>query len=268
MDSKVSITDFRKLNKSISLFESLYFYFKGDFMMMNEELVELYQNGDKKALNELINKNKGMVYKLVNKFYVEGTNSISKDDLKQEGFLGLIVAAEKYKHDMKNKAQFITYAVYWIYNYINRFITKRNTNEEISLNNKIGDSENTEIGDLLESDEKSYEILENEIDNKQLRKELSLIMIECNTLEERNILKLIHGWDNNEHMKYVEIGKLMNKDVSKIKYIENRAYAKIRKSSWGKEKAREIFNIKNEDSLYRIDNKVESINFAQRYLEM
>ena len=56
--------------------------------MTNEELVELYQGGDKKALDLIIDQNKGMVYKLVNKFYTEDTSSIDKDDLEQEGFMG------------------------------------------------------------------------------------------------------------------------------------------------------------------------------------
>lgn len=51
--------------------------------MTNEELVQLYQNGDKQALNELVENNTGIVYKLANKFYVNMTSSIDKDDLIQ-----------------------------------------------------------------------------------------------------------------------------------------------------------------------------------------
>lgn len=50
--------------------------------MTNEELV-FYQQGDKQALDSLIEQNKGIIYKLVNRFYVEKTNSIDIDDLEQ-----------------------------------------------------------------------------------------------------------------------------------------------------------------------------------------
>jgi RNA polymerase sigma factor (sigma-70 family) len=78
----------------------------------NEELVYLLQQRDKQALKMLLDQNKGIVNKLVNKFYTEKTNSIDREDLMQEGFIGLILAANKY--DNPNKAQFITYAVFWI----------------------------------------------------------------------------------------------------------------------------------------------------------
>src|SRR3712207_7622501 len=93
--------------------------------MTNEELVYLYQQGDKQVLDSLIEQNKGIVYKLVNKFYVEGTNSIDKEDLEQEGIIGLIIAAGKYDLNNPKKAKFITYAIHWIYSKINRYIKQR-----------------------------------------------------------------------------------------------------------------------------------------------
>ena len=63
--------------------------------MSNEELVQLYQNGDNKALEELILANEGIIYKIANKY--EGINrELELDDLIQEGILGLIEAAKRY----------------------------------------------------------------------------------------------------------------------------------------------------------------------------
>lgn len=63
--------------------------------MNNEELVQLYQNGDNKALEELIQGNTGIIYKIANKY--DGINrELELDDLYQSGALGLITAAKKY----------------------------------------------------------------------------------------------------------------------------------------------------------------------------
>ena len=81
--------------------------------MTNEELVLLYQKEDKQALESLIYNNSGIIRKIANKFY--GINKmIEFDDLIQVGVIGLITAAKKYDINMENKANFITYAFYYI----------------------------------------------------------------------------------------------------------------------------------------------------------
>lgn len=155
------------------------------FSMTNEELVHLYQNGDGQALSKLIEQNTGIVYKLVNKFYIEGTNSIDKEDLEQEGFIGLIIAANKYDFNNPKKANFITYAIHWIYSKISRFINQKNTNEETSLNIPIGEDEENELLDTIKDIDYSYENVEEKIYIQQLRQELEELMLQHNTLRQR-----------------------------------------------------------------------------------
>src|SRR3712207_259209 len=157
--------------------------------MTNEELVYLYQQGDKQALDSLIEQNKGIIYKLVNRFYVEKTNSIDREDLEQEGTIGLIIAARKYDFNNEKKAKFITYAIHWIYSKINRYINQRNTNDETSLNIHIGEDEENELIDTIKDIDYSYENVEEKIYIKELRQEIEEVMREYNTLEEREILK-------------------------------------------------------------------------------
>lgn len=53
----------------------------------NEELVKLYQNGDKSALDELIQSNIGIIHKIANKY--NGINrELEFDDLFQNGVIG------------------------------------------------------------------------------------------------------------------------------------------------------------------------------------
>lgn len=234
--------------------------------MNNEDLVQLYQMGNKKALNDLVELNEKLVYKLANKFYVEKSNSIDKDDLIQEGFVGLILAADKYRIDIENPAKFITYAFYWIYQKMNRFVTGKNTNAEVSLNTPIGeDQDGSELLDYIEGVDYGFENVEEQIYNQELREELDSIMNKTLTLREREILKLRHGWDTNKCMNYAEIGELFSVARSHINNIEKSSYSKLRRTSWGVEKAKVMYHgISSRKYNYSsIDNE---ISFAQRYL--
>ena len=67
--------------------------------MSNEELVQLYQSGDKTALEKLIQANTGIINKIANKY--NGINrEVEFDDLFQSGVLGLIKAVEKYNPNL------------------------------------------------------------------------------------------------------------------------------------------------------------------------
>lgn len=236
--------------------------------MSNEELVQSYQSGDKEALNKLVELNEGIVYKIANKFYVEKSNSIDIDDLIQEGFVGLILAADKYRFDIENPCKFSTYAVYWIYQKMNRFVNTKNTNEESSLNTPIGDNGDNELLDYIEGIDYSFENVEEKIYNQELRKEIELVMYETLTLREREILKLRHGWDNNKCMKRDEIADLFNDNKEHIRYIENAAYGKMRRTPWGANKAEEFYNERINKSRFNADNALDVIGFADKYLSI
>lgn len=213
--------------------------------MSNEELVQLYQNGDNKALEELILANEGIIYKIANKY--DGVNrELELDDLIQEGLLGLIEAAKRYDFNNEKKAKFITYAVYYIDRYIYRAVngnsTKEKGNNEFyhncsSLNVPVGE-EGTELGDLIEGVDYGYENIEEKIFLNNLRKELEELMITHNTLEQRQVLQFKYGW-NTKPMLMKEIGEILDISVSKVRDIEYYALNKLRKSPWA------IKNIKN-----------------------
>lgn len=201
--------------------------------MNNEELVKLCQQGSKEALELVIKHNQGMVFKLVNKFNLEGTSSVDREDLYQQGILGLITAVNKYDFENPRKAQFITYAVHWIYASMYRFIKNKNTNEEISLNVKAKGEEEKELINIVVCEDNPYEAIEHSLYIKELRRELELVMDKYLTLKEKDILKLRHGWIDNKPMSLKDISSLYNITTSWTRYIEQNAYKKIRKSPWG-----------------------------------
>lgn len=234
--------------------------------MSNEELVQLYQAGNKGALDKLVELNRGMVYKLANRFYTEETNSIDKEDLEQEGFMGLMAAANKYKFNIEKPCKFSTYAVYWIYHKMNRFIKGKNTNEETSLNIPTSGDGDMELMDCIEGVDYGFENVEDKLYNEQLHRELEEVMARYNTLREREILKFRHGWDNYKCMTCSQIGEIYNVTRSKINNIEHTALGKIRRSSWGAAKAKELYIQKRRQSVHSIPGTIESMSFADRYL--
>lgn len=67
--------------------------------MNDEDLVEIIKSGDKLAFDYLINKYKELVNIKVSKYFIIGAE---RDDIVQEGLIGLFKAIKSYKSDMKN----------------------------------------------------------------------------------------------------------------------------------------------------------------------
>ena len=67
--------------------------------MTDEDLVEIIKSGDKSAFEYLLNKYKELVNIKVSKYYIIGAE---KDDIIQEGLIGLFKAIKSYRSDMKN----------------------------------------------------------------------------------------------------------------------------------------------------------------------
>ena len=201
--------------------------------MTNEELVVLYQHGDKKALDKLLENNDKLIYKIASKFYSDKTSSIEFDDLLQEGRIGFILACSKYDIEYIKKTKFITYAFYWIYQKIHRFITTYNTNEEISLNTPLSEENQDELINSIESHSDEIKNREEELYLSELRLELEAVMDKHNTLNEREILKLYYGWDTDE-LSIEQIADIFETSSNEVKSIKGKAIRKLRNSMWFK----------------------------------
>lgn len=214
---------------------------------MNEELVELYQQGDNKSLDKLIQVNIGIIKKIATKY--NGINrELEFDDLFQSGVLGFIKAAQKYDSNNEKKAKFITYAIHYIGRYIHSCVNGNNTKEVennkfyhecTSLNKLTGENEETEILEYIADEESGFENIEEKLFLNNIRKELEEVMQECNTLEQREIIKLRHGWNSNP-MTLNEIGEVFNITGNKARLIERTALRKLRGSKWARENKKEL----------------------------
>ncbi|MFT8343745.1 MAG: sigma-70 family RNA polymerase sigma factor [Clostridium beijerinckii] len=245
--------------------------------MSNEELVLLYQQGDKQALESLIKANSGMIKKLANKF--NGINKmIEFDDMVQAGTIGLINAASKYNDELENKASFITYSFHYIKREIYSCVNGRSSKEVgnntfnnncISLDVPLQADEDIQLKDTIESIDYGFENVEENIYISQLRAELEDAMLNNNTLKEREILKLCYGWDYQKAFTYKEVAEILKLNQNSIPQIEFNALRKLRNSEWGKEKVKEYMRDKvesiMESSRYDQDKVIDKINILDKY---
>ena len=90
--------------------------------LTNEELIEQIKSGvnARDGMAKLWQQNKKFVHRIANQY--QGYAEL--EDLLQEGFLGMHTAV--FKYDLKKNNKFLTYAEYWIKNYMQRFITQKN----------------------------------------------------------------------------------------------------------------------------------------------
>lgn len=96
----------------------------------NEQLCALAQNGDKNARNLLLENNIGFISKTANEIYVkmnlgESELVIDRDDLEQEGCIGLLNAIPRF--DGEKGIRFLTYAAPFIRNTMIDFIRREST---------------------------------------------------------------------------------------------------------------------------------------------
>ena len=83
----------------------------------NLELIRKYHNGDKKALDTLVEENIGLVKNIARRFFGRGTEY---EDIVQIGTIGMIKAAKSF--DESYNTVFSTYAVPLIIGEIRRFL--------------------------------------------------------------------------------------------------------------------------------------------------
>lgn len=209
--------------------------------MTNEELVKLYQEGEQSALEKLIEVNKGFIYKVSMKIYTGRDQAIDQEDLLQEGRIGLIVAAEKY--DITGDVQFVSYAYYWIYQKMYRFMYPKTSmvNSKlkfVSLNTPIGENGEMELGDMLGEEQEEFCSVEESVYHRQLNEELHQAMNENLNVQQRQVIFMRYGFNCGIHT-LEQVGKTLGVTRERVRAVESKAMRLIRTSRWGRMKIQE-----------------------------
>ncbi len=148
--------------------------------MKDEDLIEKIKAGNKSALEILINRYKNMVNIKVSKYYIIGAE---KEDIVQEGLIGLYKAIKSYQSDKQNS--FKSFANICIERQLITAIKTSNRQKHLPLNSYISlnkdvydnddDSSNTDLIGVLNTNvmedpldmitkKEYYQIVENAID--------------------------------------------------------------------------------------------------------
>lgn len=118
--------------------------------MSDEDLVEASKSGDKNALEYLINKYKELVNMKVGKYFIIGAE---KEDIVQEGLIGLYKAVKSYSPDKQNS--FKTFANMCIERQLITAIKSSNRQKHMPLNSYLSLNasayENDEESSLLDT---------------------------------------------------------------------------------------------------------------------
>ena len=189
----------------------------------DEDIIEMIKSGDKQALEYLINKYKELVNMKVTKYFIIGAE---KDDIVQEGLIGLFKAIKNYSRDKQNS--FKTFANLCIERQLITAIKTSNRqkhsplNSYLSLNLAAYDNDDTE-GSLMEVFNSN--LIEDPLDTitkKEYFKKLENTIDESLSDFEKQVL---HRYLNGE--SYVKIAEKLN---TPVKSIDN-AIQRIRKKA-------------------------------------
>lgn len=222
------------------------------------------QGGDKKALEEVLAANQGLVRSIANKQYNIHKKRIGSvvdvEDLISEGNIGLMRCIQKF--DTSMDLAFSTYATVWIEQKCRVYIRNQysairvpiGTFDKImrkklsqfsefsdiekagvmalhvgSLNLKIREDSDEELIDsILDSDGLSPE---DDYIKKETHDRLQRLIDKYLSDRESKIIKYRNNWDNlfNKERTLEDIGCEMNLTRERVRQIEKKAYEKIRK---------------------------------------
>ncbi len=208
-----------------------FFQFNDNFDgLKDEELLSLIKSGNKEALDYLLNKYKELVYMKVSKYFMIGAE---RDDIVQEGMIGLYKAIKSYKEEKHNS--FKTFANMCIERQLITAIKTSNRQKHMPLNSYLSLNTSTyeEDEDKTLLDVLNNKMVEDPLDTitkKEYYKTVeNAIDKSLSDFEKQVLIKFING------ESYVKIAEDLE---SPVKSIDN-AIQRIRKKA--------IKNIANKD---------------------
>ena len=192
----------------------------------DEDLIEVIKSGDKCALEYLIDRYKGLVNMKVSKYYIIGAE---REDIVQEGLIGLFKAIKNYQPDKQNS--FKNFANMCIERQLITAIKTSNRQKHMPLNSYLSlnmnaydnNEENQNDADLIEI--LNANLVEDPLDTITQKEYYKII--------ENTIDKTLSGFEKQvlnfylQGESYVQIAEKLN---TPVKSIDN-AIQRIRKKA-------------------------------------
>ena len=203
-------------------------------VMNDEQLIELIKSGDKYAIDFLIEKYKELVNMKVSKYFIIGAE---KEDIIQEGMIGLFKAIQSFKSDKQNS--FKTFANLCIERQLITAIKTSNRQKHMPLNSYLSLSASAYNNEDDDSDSSMIEFFDSHTTEDPLE---TLTKKEYYQTVENAIDKSLSDFEKQvlkrfiKGESYVNIAESLN---TPVKSVDN-AIQRIRKKA--------IKNIMNEDN--------------------
>lgn len=190
--------------------------------MSDEEVISLIRDNNKEALDYLLNKYRDLVYMKVSKYFIIGAE---KDDIIQEGMIGLYKAIKSFKEDKHNS--FKTFANMCIERQLITAIKTSNRQKHMPLNSYLSlnissydDDEEQTLMDILNN--KTAEDPLDTITKKEYFKSVEDTIDKSLSSFEKQVLRKYIKGDS-----YVKIAEELE---SPVKSVDN-AIQRIRKKA-------------------------------------
>jgi RNA polymerase primary sigma factor len=229
-------------------------------ILSRKEELEIYErilNGDENARDRLIKCNLRYVVKLVRTFT---TFNVSIKELISEGNAGLTVAAHRFDYVNNNNIKFISYATFWIKQYVINYLNEHSRTVRIPVNviNDIRkakkDNNDSVYGEIEEyfgeiktvsidnksDDEQSlieiladttFDLPDSLIEQDKKMKEIKLKnMLSVLSLQEKEIICKYFGLDGDE-MTLTQIAEDIDLTKERVRQIKEKALRKLRNDS-------------------------------------
>jgi len=203
-----------------------------------DKLTHAAAQGDTAARNKLVNGNLRFVVNVAKKYQGNGIPLI---DLISEGNIGLVYAVEKF--DPARDCRFITYAVWWIRQFILKALSEKSRlirlpdnrandiipMEIISLDKPI----NTNDGDSPLSDfieDIRFNTPDQELMNKSLESSIGELLTTLDSLE-ADIIRCRYGLENQKPLSIMEMSVRYGLSKERVQQIEQKAMKRLQLSS-------------------------------------
>ena len=197
--------------------------------LKDEEIIVEIQNGNEQALTYLLNKYKPLVNNKVGKYFIIGAE---KEDIVQEGMIGLYKAIKSFDVEKQNK--FKTFANICIERQLITAIKTSNRQKHIPLNSYLSLN-----ASAYDNEEESGTELINTLDNKTVEDPLETLMKKeyINQMEE-NIEKTLSDFEKQvldgyvKGYSYVTIAQKLDSPVKSVDNAIQRIRKKAVKNFW------------------------------------
>ena len=176
----------------------------------DEQLVDLYNDGDEYAFEVIYSRYKSVIEYHANNFFLQGGN---RDDLLQEGNIGLVKAVNAYK---RGNASFKTFASTCIKNNILSEVSKDSKKANYPLNESVP-LENIESENISGPDPLTH-VIEEENSEEGIKRVRAVL----SDFEIKVVEYVLKGYSKN-----AEIAELMNKDAKSIDNAKQRILNKL-----------------------------------------